>query len=55
MVELILAPLAVSRLLRRWGFSDRLEPYKGAITNWGFFLVTYTIVGLNRAVFLDRP
>lgn len=55
MVELILAPLAVSRLLRRTGLSEKLEPYKGAVTNWGFFLVTYTIVGLNRSVFLTRP
>ena len=55
MVELILAPLAVSRLLRWSGFSEKLEPYKGAVTNWGFFLVTYTIVGLNRSVFLTQP
>lgn len=33
----------------------RKEGYKGALTNWGFFLVTYTIVGLNRAVFINRP
>ncbi|MBI5583933.1 MAG: hypothetical protein HY892_08930, partial [Deltaproteobacteria bacterium] len=55
MIELILAPLAVSRILRWSGFSDKLKPYQGAVTNWGFFLVTYTIVGLNRAVFIDRP
>ena len=55
MVELILAPLAISRLLRRTALSEKLEPYKGAVTNWGFFLVTYTIVGLNRSVFLTRP
>jgi len=55
MVELILAPLAVSWLLRRTNLSEKLEPYKGAVTNWGFFLVTYTIVGLNRSVFLTQP
>jgi bile acid:Na+ symporter, BASS family len=55
MIELILAPLLVSRLLRYWGLSKTLEPYKGAVTNWGFFLVTYTIVGLNRSVFLSQP
>ena len=55
MVELILVPLAISRLLRWSGLSEKLEPFKGALTNWGFFLVTYTIVGLNRAVFIDRP
>ena len=40
----------------RWtALSEKLEPYKGAVTNWGFFLVTYTIVGLNRSVFLTQP
>ena len=55
MIELILAPLLISRALRWTGLSERLEFYKGAVTNWGFFLVTYTIVGLNRSVFLTQP
>ena len=33
----------------------RLEPIKGTITNWSFFVVTYTIVGLNQELFLQRP
>jgi len=32
-----------------------LSPVKGAITNWSFFVVMYTIVGLNREMFLHRP
>jgi bile acid:Na+ symporter, BASS family len=55
MVELILLPLAFSRLLRWSGAVKKLEPIKGALTNWSFFLVTYTIVGLNRNVFLSDP
>jgi BASS family bile acid:Na+ symporter len=55
MIELILGPLLVSRWLRYSGWSNRVEPYKGTVTNWGFFLVTYTIVGLNRSVFLNQP
>jgi BASS family bile acid:Na+ symporter len=55
MIELILVPLAISRLLRWTTLAEKLEPYKGAVTNWGFFLVTYTIVGLNRSVFLTQP
>ena len=27
----------------------------GAVTNWSFFLLTYTIVGLNRDLILGRP
>jgi len=55
MAELILSPLIVSQILVRTGASRRIEPYKGTITNWCFFAVTYTIVGLNRQVFLSQP
>lgn len=55
LLELILAPLIFSRLLLWTGASRRLEPIKGTITNWSFFLITYTIVGLNRELFLHQP
>jgi BASS family bile acid:Na+ symporter len=55
MGELILVPLILSRILLRSGMSRRIEPVKGAITNWSFFLVTYTIVGLNQSIFLSKP
>ena len=55
MVELVFVPLIVSRILIRTGLSSRLDPVKGAITNWGFFLVVYTIVGLNRETMLRHP
>jgi BASS family bile acid:Na+ symporter len=55
LLELIFAPLVLSRFLLRSKISRRLDPLKGTITNWSFFLVTYSIVGLNRPVFLDRP
>jgi bile acid:Na+ symporter, BASS family len=52
---LILLPLLVSRLLRWARLDARLEPWKGALTNWSFALITYTIVGLNRELFLNQP
>ena len=55
MVELILLPLIVSQFFVRTGASKWVEPFKGTLTNWSFFVVTYTIVGLNRQVFLDHP
>jgi len=55
LVELILVPLALSRLLQRTGLAARLEPLKGALTNWSFALITYIIVGLNRSLFLQEP
>jgi bile acid:Na+ symporter, BASS family len=53
--ELILLPLVLSRLLHRFGYAEKIEPYKGAMTNWSFFVITYTIVGLNRQLFLAQP
>jgi BASS family bile acid:Na+ symporter len=50
--ELIVAPFLVSRLLRRFSVSAFLEKHRGLIVNWGFFVVVYTIIGLNRDAFL---
>ncbi len=55
MVQLIIIPLILSRILIWTGLASRIEPMRGAITNWCFFLLTYTIVGLNREVFLGEP
>ena len=55
LVELIVIPLIVARILVRAGLDERIEPARGAITNWGFFLVIYTSIGLNRDVFLGEP
>ena len=55
MLELIFAPLVVSRILRFSGAAKKLDPWKGTLTNWSFALVTYTIVGLNRNLFLSQP
>ena len=53
--QLIVAPLVVSRILIATGLEERIRPVKGPLTNWGFFIVMYTIVGLNRDVFIGRP
>lgn len=55
LVELIIVPLALSRILVHTGVASRMEPVRGALINWSFFLVVYTVVGLNRGVFLSRP
>jgi BASS family bile acid:Na+ symporter len=55
LVLLILLPLLLSRLLRRAHLADYLEPVRGALTNWSFAMITFTIVGLNRDLFLRDP
>jgi bile acid:Na+ symporter, BASS family len=54
-IELILAPLLFARILTTTGIARLIEPIKGDITNWSFFLISYTIVGLNQQVFLTQP
>jgi BASS family bile acid:Na+ symporter len=53
-LELIVLPLAVSRLLIRKGWKERIDPYRGTITNWSFFLVLYTMIGLNSTLIFNR-
>jgi BASS family bile acid:Na+ symporter len=53
--ELIIGPLVLSRILIKTGLSKKIDPYKGPITNWSFFLVIYIITGLNRDIFIQQP
>ena len=55
LLELILLPVIVSRILLRIGLASRFLSIRGPITNWSFFLLTYTIVGLNRDLILGHP
>ncbi|MBN1152555.1 MAG: hypothetical protein JXA58_05025 [Dehalococcoidia bacterium] len=52
LLQLIAIPFVVSRVVR---MSSRvvtwLDRYRGTLINWGFFVVVYTIIGLNRAAF----
>jgi BASS family bile acid:Na+ symporter len=55
LVELIVVPVVLSRLLLLAGLAQHIEKWRGTIVNWGFFLVIFTVVGLNREMFLERP
>ena len=52
---LIIVLLVISRILIWKRIAGRIEPIKGTITNWSFFIVFYTIVGLNQEVFIGQP
>jgi len=54
-IVLIIIPLIVSRILRWRKIDKDLEKVKGAITNWSFFVVVYSIVGLNQDIFTHQP
>jgi len=55
LAELIAIPLGIAQILRRTGAARRIEKYRGSIVNWSFFVVIYTIVGLNQSAFLEQP
>jgi BASS family bile acid:Na+ symporter len=52
--ELILAPIVFSRILLVTGLSKRINPWRGTIVNWSFFVTLFTIVGLNREAFFSE-
>jgi len=52
LLQLVAVPFVVSRLLRRWKpVVGWLDVHRGALINWGFFVVVYTIISLNRTAF----
>jgi len=55
MIEVIIIPLCVSRVLLWTKTAERMKPVRGVITNWSFFVIVYTSVALNRGVFLSSP
>jgi len=55
LVQLIVAPLAISRVFIKTGLSENIIKWRGTAINWCFFTVTYIIVGINRQVFFDQP
>ena len=56
LLELIVAPVVVSRILRRASFFALLERHRGKVVNWSFFfVVVYALVGLNRDFFFGDP
>jgi BASS family bile acid:Na+ symporter len=55
MVELVVVPFVISRISLRLRWGSRAGSFEGPITNWSFFVVMYTIVGLNRDLLLSHP
>ncbi len=54
-MALIALPIAVAGILIRTGLNDHINPLKGMMTNWSFFLITYTLIGLNRDTIMTHP
>jgi BASS family bile acid:Na+ symporter len=51
--ELIVIPIIVSRVLLYLGASQYIEPHRGSIVNWSLFVITFSLIGLNRQAFIS--
>lgn len=51
---LILLPILVSRMLQHKKVLLFLKSQKGTIVNWGFFVVIFTVIGLNQESFFTN-
>ncbi|MFC1873704.1 hypothetical protein ACFLYX_00190 [Chloroflexota bacterium] len=52
--ELILIPIIASRILLFTGLNRYIDKWRGTIINWSFFIVIFTIIGLNRQAFFGE-
>ncbi len=52
---LIVLPLVVSRIIICMNLHNRITAYRGLLTDWGFFIVLYTIIGVNRDLIFGEP
>lgn len=55
MLLLIVLPLILSRLILYLGLAGRIEPFRGLLTDWGFFIVLYSMIGVNRDLIFSQP
>ncbi len=51
LLYLIILPIVFSRFMRLEKISYFLESGRGTITNWGLFVVIFTVIGINQASF----
>lgn len=55
MFLLIVLPIVISRLIIYFRLQEKIAYFRGMITDWGFFIVLYTIIGLNRELIFKNP
>jgi len=55
MLQLVVAPLIVSRFLLWKPIKPFVEKVRGKVVDWGFAILIFVAVGLNRQVFFSSP
>jgi BASS family bile acid:Na+ symporter len=54
MIKIIIIPMLISRIYLLKPFKAITFKIRGQVVNWGFALIIFTAIGLNRAVFLSQ-
>jgi len=54
LVQLIVIPLAVSRILLFKGLAQSIDKWRDTAISWCIFIVNFTMIGLNRQVFFGQ-
>jgi len=55
MVKLVLIPLVISRFMLHKPLFRYIEPVRGKVVDWGFAVLIFIAVGMNRQVFFSAP
>jgi len=55
MIQLVLLPMIISRLLLLKPIFRYIEPIRGKVVDWGFAIIIFVAVGMNRQVFFSNP
>jgi len=55
LVQLIVIPLGISRMLLFKGLAQSIDKWRDTAINWCFFIIIYTMVGLNQQIFFEQP
>jgi len=55
LLELVAAPLLLSRLLRRPALYRYAERWWGPAVNWGLGMIVFAVIAINRDLLLRRP
>jgi BASS family bile acid:Na+ symporter len=53
--QLIMLPIAISRILIATRVTEYIARWKNTVANWSFFVVIFTVIGLNRQAFFTEP
>jgi len=55
LAQLIVLPIVISRVLLATRIAVHIGKWKNTVVNWSFFIVIFTVIGMNRQAFFTEP